>query len=408
MKIQPRYLVLLAMILGLFACKRTQPKPLEKEALAVMEATDIGLQLISTAVSAPVQLNMPRDGTHRMFITEHGGKIRILKNDSLLPSPFLNLTPPGENPVTNPLGTINSVAFSPNYATDHKFYVSYNAATTITTNPAKLVVSEFTQSDDDPDVADIKSELHVLEVEGSRIFANGAGMAFGPDGYLYINIGDDAFGDSTYVHRAQDLNYLEGKMLRIDVKKSPYAIPPDNPYVGMPGKKPEIWASGLRKMWRFSFDPKTKRLIGADAGESKREEVDIVAKGANYGWPFMEGDTIYQTNLSPDKMIRILPIDTYPTHKDGVCIIGGQIYHGKGIPILKGKYIFGDFNGNLFTLTEDKNGLWTRQKLNVRNKPDGAFLICSLGNDENNELYVMGLTSNPETSTQGALYKITK
>ena len=406
MKIQLRYIVFPVLIFSLFACKRAQPKPLEKESLAIVESHDIGLQLITNAVAAPVQLDVPQDGTDRMFITEHMGKIRILKNDSLLPKPFLDLSSKqGENKDPHGVGTINSVAFSPNYATDHKFYVSYNAATTITENPAKLVISEFTHSDADPDMANINSEVRVLEIEGSRAFANGGGIAFGPDGYLYINVGDDAFNDSTYVHRAQDLNYLEGKMLRIDIRKTPYAIPPDNPYVGMPDKRPEIWASGLRKMWRFSFDPKTKRLIGADVGEQKREEVDIVLKGANYGWPNMEGDTIYKPEPTQDNMAFTTPINNN-RHNEGICIIGGQVYCGKAIPFLKDKYLFGDFNGNLFTLTEDKDGQWTRQLLNIRNKPEGPFLICSLGADKNNELYVMGLTSNPETSIQGSLFKI--
>lgn len=407
MKTKLSFFLFTAMILGLFACKRAQPKSSEKEVLAIVESSDIGLQLISNAVSGPVQLDMPKDGTHRMFITEHGGKIRILKNDSLLSTPFLNLTPPGEHSALNPLGTINSVAFSPNYAADHKFYVSYNAATSIAANPTKLVVSEFKQSDMDPDMAAVNSEVRVLEIEGSRIFANGGGMAFGPDGYLYINVGDDAFNDSTYVHHAQDLNYLEGKMLRIDVKKSPYGIPPDNPYAGMPNKRPEIWASGLRKMWRFSFDSKTKRLIGADVGESKQEEVDIISKGGNYGWPNMEGDSIYKTDPSQDNMVFTAPINAN-SHMEGICIIGGYNYNGKQIPHLKDKYLFGDFNGNLFSLTEEKDGRWTRQHLNIRNKPDGPFLICALGADENNELYVMGLTENSETSPEGALYKITR
>ncbi|CAN5600978.1 hypothetical protein BH10BAC2_BH10BAC2_32570 [soil metagenome] len=173
------------------------------------------------------------------------------------------------------------MAFHPQFSTNRKFYVCYNAPTSITENICKMVVSEFTADKNDPAVADTSSERCVFELEGKDVQDLASEIAFGPDGYLYISIGDH--GDSTHKFVAQDLNEFSGKLLRIDVDKTPYAIPADNPYAGIQGKRPEIWASGFRRLWRLSFDKRTKELIGCDVGQEKQEEVNIIQKGGNYG-----------------------------------------------------------------------------------------------------------------------------
>ena len=269
-----------------------------------------------------------------------------------------------------------------------------------------MVIDEFTASGNNPDSVDAKSSRRVFELEGKMMFTNGSQIAFGPDGYLYISIGDDAFGDSSYQYHAQDLNYFNGKLLRIDVNKTPYAIPADNPFVGIKNTKPEIWAYGLRKMWKFTFDPKSGQIFGADVGEKKQEEIDIIKKGGNYGWPVMEGDSVYKKNDSADSQSFIAPVNSY-ARKDGICVIGGCFYHGSNIPALQDKYVFCDFKGILFTLTNNAKDVWTREVVKISNKPTRPFVLCALDADKNNELYAMGFL-NSEEGQKGVIYKIIK
>ena len=407
MKISFFYFAILTLFAGLYSCKQAKGKINPKNHLAIIDSNSVRLQLVTDGVAAPIQLMADPDTTNRMFIADNQGKIWIMKNDSLLVRPFLDISVTEAVKKKSPkLGTINSIAFHPQFATNHKFFVCYNAATSIAANKTKLVVAEFTGSNKDVDTADAKTERLVFELEGKQMFSNGAEIAFGPDGYLYISIGDDALGDSTYQYHGQDLNYFNGKLLRIDVNKIPYGIPPDNPFVGMKNKKPEIWAYGFRKVWRFSFDQKTNQLFGADVGESKQEEIDIITKGANYGWPVMEGNSVFTKNNAADKKSFITPINAY-SHKDGICVIGGSFYYGNDVPFFKGKYIFGDFNGKLFTLTNNANGQWTKQVVNVTNNSADPFLVCGLNTDKNNELFVMGFL-NEKAGPKGVVYKIIK
>lgn len=403
------YFVTVVLSVAVNACQQHNGKQ-QAATRTVIDSDVVSLQIVTNAVTSPVQMSLPGDGTHRIFITDHIGKIWIMKKDSLLPKPFLDITAKSQKKEKEKgeldLGTINGIAFHPQFATNHLFYVCYNAATTVAGNKCKLVVSSFSADKMDIDLADTTSEHRVFELEGIRIFANGAGIAFGPDGYLYISIGDDALGDSSYVYHAQDLDYLNGKLLRIDVNKTPYAIPPDNPFVGVQHARPEIWAYGFRKMWRFCFDAKSHQLFGADVGENKDEEIDIVSKGANYGWPVLEGDSIFTPGKAAAKNNFTSPINAYP-RKDGICAIGGSIYYGKAIPFLQNKFVFGDFNGSIFTLTNNAKGEWMRQVLSIRNKPADPFLICALGEDSNNEMYAMGLL-NAKAGPKGAVYKIIK
>ena len=395
-------------IILLQACNAVAKEiPKQTSKITTPDSINLKYELITNAVKTPVELNVAKDGSNRNFITDNSGKIWIYKNDSLLSRPFLNMNDKYVKPTKQSLiGTIFSVAFHPEFATNKKFYVCYNAPTNIRGNMSKLVIAEFTANKTDPDVADLSSEHRLIEVEGKGIFSNGAEIAFGPDRYLYISIGDDRGGDSTYKFLAQDLSVLRGKLLRIDVNKTPYAIPPDNPFITTKNARPEIWAYGFRKLWHYSFDSATHELIGADVGENRVEEIDVVKKGANYGWPVMEGDSIFQKDGLKSDASFTPPIDTY-THKLGICIIGGSTYYGNKIPALKNKYVFGDFNGSLFALSKNTNGTWMRQPINIVNKPADPFLICGCDPDKNSEFVVMGLL-NTKTGYKGGMYKLVK
>ena len=408
MKVSRYYFVTIITIISLLACNASGKKrPQQKDTITGADSIGVKLEIVTNAIEVPVELNLPHDNTHRLFITDNRGKVWVLKNDSLLSTPFFNIySKLAKKEKESGAGTVFGVAFHPQFSTNGKFYVCYNAPSTIKANVCKLVVSEFTTDKANQDLADLETEHRVLELEGKNIKNNGAAIVFGPDGYLYISIGDDKLGDSTYQYHAQDLNYLNGKILRIDVNKTPYAIPADNPFVGVKNARPEIWASGFRKMWRFCFNPSTQQLFGADVGQEKEEEIDIVTKGANYGWPVKEGDSSFEKSDFNSKSVYTPPINTY-THKDGICIIGGGFYYGTEIPLLKNKYVFADFGGSMFALAKNEQQNWIRQPLKIFNKPADPFLICGCNIGEKNDLFVMGIL-NMKTGPKGAVYKIVK
>ncbi|SKB63003.1 PQQ-dependent sugar dehydrogenase [Maribacter arcticus] len=400
-------LIYLTLALVFLSCNQAKKKTSTQENVKTSNSNSIRLELLTDALKNPIQMSIPNDNTHRKFLTNRGGQIWILENKTVLPIPFLQLNTAQDSlGLEGPegIGTINGMAFHPQFSTNYKFYVCYNAAPSIANDPIKLVISEFLVDEDNPNLTNKESEIRILEVEGENIANNGGKIAFGPDGYLYISIGDDAIGDENYVHHAQDLNHFNGKILRINVNTLPYSIPSDNPFAGISDAKPEIWAYGLRKMWRYTFDPKSKQLFGADVGEGQQEEINIVTKGANLGWPYMEGESVYMEDNSIHKSGFKMPINTY-SHEDGVCIIGGNFYYGKENPYLQNKLVFGDFRGSIFSLTKETNGKWTRELLEIQNKLDDVFLICGFDTDEENELYVMGF-SNTNVGPKGAIYKI--
>ncbi|MEH6620942.1 PQQ-dependent sugar dehydrogenase [Maribacter arcticus] len=400
-------LIYLTLALVFLSCNQAKKKTSTQENVKTSNSNSIRLELLTDALKNPIQMSIPDDNTHRKFLTNRGGQIWILENKTVLPIPFLQLNTAQDSlGLEGPegIGTINGMAFHPQFSGNHKFYVCYNAAPSIASDPIKLVISEFLVDEDNPNLTNKESEIRILEVEGENIANNGGKIAFGPDGYLYISIGDDAIGVENYVHHAQDLNHFNGKILRINVNTLPYSIPSDNPFAGISDAKPEIWAYGLRKMWRYTFDPKSKQLFGADVGEGQQEEINIVTKGANLGWPYMEGESVYMEDNSIDKSGFKSPINTY-SHEDGVCIIGGNFYYGKENPYLQNKLVFGDFRGSIFSLTKETNGKRTRELLEIQNKLDDVFLICGFDTDEYNELYVMGF-SNTDVGPKGAIYKI--
>lgn len=395
-----------ASLIFMTACNSTdEKKPAENDTTTTTGPDSVKLQLVTMAINAPAEMNAVPDNSHRLFFTDLGGKILILKNDSVSPKPFLDISNRLEQKDTSlERRALFGMAFHPQFAANGKFYLCYNAPTSIKENICKLVVSEFTADKNDAAVADTSSERRVFELEGKDAYELSAEIAFGPDGYLYISIADQ--GNAAHKFVAQDMNELGGKLLRIDVDKTPYAIPADNPYVGMKDKRPEIWASGFRRLWRFSFDKRTKQLFGGDVGQEKQEEIDIIQKGANYGWPVKEGDSVFNNKLASTNTVYTAPINAYP-HSVGVCAIGGNFYYGTAIPSLKNKYVFADFNGSMFTLTQNAQHVWLRQPIKILNKPADPFLISSCDIDENNEPYVMGFL-NTKDGFKGVVYKMVK
>ena len=230
------------------------------------------------------------------------------------------------------------LVFDLDYSDNGFFYVFYSKA-----QPRRTALSRFQRSGSNPMIADPETELIILEIPQPSGQHNGGQLAFGPDGYLYIAVGDGGAGaiDSP----SQDTGSLLGSILRIDVNgasvEQTYLIPPDNPFVGSTDARGEIWAYGLRNPWRFSFDEQTGLLWVADVGGVLREEINIVKKGGNYGWNIMEGNTcVHQVNCYQSELE--LPLWQYPRDAGRCTIIGGYVYRGQELPFLTGAYIFGD------------------------------------------------------------------
>ena len=262
-------------------------------------------------------------------------------------------------------------------------YVYYSAA-----NPRRSVVSRFsTAPSDSPAAADPDSELVILEVPQPYANHNGGQIAFGPDGYLYIGLGDGgSAGDPQ--RNGQDTSTLLGTILRVDVSEAtaeqPYAIPPDNPFVDG-GGRPEIWAYGLRNPWRFSFDRETGELWAGDVGQNEWEEIDIIERGGNYGWNAMEGNHCFRPSSDCESEGFIPPVWEYPLENDACSVIGGYVYRGAAIPWLAGAYVYGDFcTGQIFGLRYANGEVVEHKQL-----ADTGLRIASFGQDNDGELYVL-------------------
>jgi glucose/arabinose dehydrogenase len=295
-----------------------------------------GLQEIASGLVAPLYLTSPQDDD-RLFIVEKGGVIRVIKDGVLLATPFLDLS---DRVSGGPEQGLLGLAFPPDYASTRRFFVHY------TDLDDDTHVSSFRVSDD-PDRADPASESVVLTVKQPAKSHNGGQILFGPDGLLYIGLGDGGSREGKDNGRGQSLDDLLGSVLRIDVSTgSDYTTPADNPFVGIVGARPEIWSIGLRNPWRFTFDRGTGDLYVTDVGESRWEEVNraTVAEGAgrgvNYGWSRMEGRQCLVEGC--DQSGITLPLVQYG-HADGCSVIGGYVYRGAALPALRGQYFYADF-----------------------------------------------------------------
>jgi glucose/arabinose dehydrogenase len=340
----------------------------------------------SLRFSSPVGLESARDGTNRIFIVEQSGVIKVIENNDEITSArtFLDfrdsVTSGGE------MGLLG-LAFHPQYETNGHFYVQY----TRQTDSLRSYISRFSVHSNDPDSADPTSQKILLRVNQPYTNHNGGGLAFGPDGYLYIGLGDGGSGGDP-LNNAQNRSLLLGKILRIDVNSQSgelaYGIPADNPFAGnLSGWREEIFAYGLRNPWRFSFDPVTGILWCGDVGQSAREEIDLIEKGMNYGWRIMEGMLCYNPPGGCDTTGLTMPIWDYGRSVGG-SVTGGYVYRGQKLPDLVGLYVYGDFvSGRIWALEYGGPG----SVANIALDTTDAYTVSSFGIDEEGELFCCSL-----------------
>jgi glucose/arabinose dehydrogenase len=350
---------------------------------------------IAAGLQSPVYVTGAGDGSGRLFIVEPIGRIRILQNGALLPAPFLDIR---SLVVSGGERGLLSVAFHPQFKTNGVFVVDYTRASSTPSEVGDTVIERFT-APPGANVATPATGQSLLVINQPQANHNGGLVKFGPDGFLYIGMGDGgSSGDSGSGHapqgNGQSLTTLLGKLLRIDVGASgPYTIPPGNPNLGA-GARREIWAYGLRNPWRFSFDRATQDLYIGDVGQDAWEEIDFrpatFGGGANYGWPLWEATHRYRSGPAPGGDTK--PVAEY-SHAGGQCsVTGGYVYRGAKIPALTGFYFFGDYcAGRIWALIK-LGGHW-----NMTLVRDTSYQISSFGEDDSGELYLVDLS--------GAVYR---
>jgi len=412
---------------------------------AAPAAEKVKLQLFAEGLVHPLVMLNPPDGSKRLFIVEQTGAIQIMMPDGKLrPTPFIDLSKKmvkldWEFDERGLLG----LAFHPKFKDNSKFYVVYTAPirTDAARRPRLLYcctnyLSEFRVSKADPNKADLSTERIVYFWDKPQFNHNGGELLFGPDdGYLYISTGDGgwandvAIGHTPKIGNAQDLKVNLGKILRIDVNSgTPYSIPKDNPFVGRNDALPEIWAYGLRNVWRMSFDAGGKHeLFGADVGQNTWESVKLIQKGGNHGWNRIEGSHCFNpddpsnANLPQtcDKTGLLMPIIEYGNMNvikegKGISITGGFVYRGKAIPSLVGSYVFGDWSksftepqGLLMVARPPKQagGMWTIEDVEVTNMNFHSYVLA-FAQDENHELYVLVSDNTAPGRANDRIYKI--
>jgi glucose/arabinose dehydrogenase len=302
---------------------------------------------------------IPGDERHALVVSQAGTIYRVsLDTDEA--APFLDVSDRMLRIRGMEEGLLG-LAFAPDYATSGHFYVYYSAGP-----PRHSVIARYTATGD---TADHESEQIVLEVPQPFANHNGGALEFGPDGMLYIALGDGGSGGDP-LGNGQNPNELLGSILRIDVSTQPYSIPPDNPFANG-GGAPEVFAYGLRNPWRFTFDTKTNDIWVADVGQNQIEEVEKIEKGGNYGWSIMEGDACYNA-ATCDRTGLILPRAQY-THADGCSVTGGYVYHGTAMPELEGWYVYGDFCSGIVWAVDTASDSSPPVRLMDTGKPISAF-----------------------------------
>jgi len=360
----------------------------------------------------PLWMEEAPDGLKRLFVIEQGGKIFTFPRERNAQDPKLFLDITDRKPLVQNEEGLLAFAFHPQFKTNGLFYIYYSQQA-----PKRSVLSEIQVSKSDSNKADLATERVILEIPQPYWNHNGGTLVFGPDGFLYLSLGDGgppAGGDPHSV--GQSGHHLLAKILRIDVNsrtgKLPYGIPKDNPFVGKDekgnlkadpfdtqpeGVRPEIWAYGLRNVWRMSFDRETGDLWAGDVGQDKWEEVDLIVKGGNYGWSVREGFHDFKNQKPQGKAID--PVIEYPhnpglsseckfpDHSPGVSITGGYVYRGKKIPALRGAYVYGDFAmGTVWGLRYENAAVTVHGKL-VKENPTRQ--IASFAEDKEGELYAL-------------------
>jgi uncharacterized protein (TIGR03437 family) len=338
-------------------------------------AQEIQTVRVATGVASPTDIQNAADGSQRLFLVQQNGLVRILRNGAIVERPFLDIR--DKTHLDGERGLLG-LAFPPGFASKQWFYVDY------TDLLGDTVIARY-QVSANPDVADPASEIILLHIPQPFANHNGGQVRFGPDGYLYIAMGDGGSGGDPQ-NNGQNRGALLGKLLRIDVESDPghVRIPPDNPFLNVAGARPEVWAFGLRNPWRFSFDSATRDLWIGDVGQDAYEEVDFQpaasAGGENYGWNLMEGLHCYQAGCSSQGLV--LPVAEY-SHADGCSVTGGFVYRGRVSPGLRGTFLYGDYCSGRFWGVERQGTTWVNRPLLA-----STFNISTFGQDEAGEIYV--------------------
>jgi glucose/arabinose dehydrogenase len=419
----------------------TDPAPNGSDPFATTNG--IAVELIADGLVSPVGMASPGDGTGRLFVLDQIGTVGIIDAaDSLKEGFFLDLRDRiiALMPDFDERGLLG-LAFHPDYAANGRFFVFYTGPAgpdTPADFDSQTLISEFHVSPDDHDRADPESERVLLTIDKPQFNHNGGQLAFGPDGLLYVFVGDGGGGNDVGVGHTpqlgngQDKSTLLGKTLRIDVDSGdPYGIPDDNPFLDDPEARPEIWALGLRNPWRASFDSGgDRRLFVGDAGQDFFEEIDVVERGGNYGWNIKEGRQCFDhdapgeppqmcPDVGADNEPLIDPIIEYAHFADGepvgVVVIGGYVYRGSAIPGLEGDYVFGDYSrgfdapdGQLFAAAENSDGTWVMRVLSIAGNADGRLgsFVLGFGQDDGGEMYVLTTQVIGPSGTTGRVYRI--
>jgi glucose/arabinose dehydrogenase len=440
---------------------KPQPQPLDDPIPEPIKrgAIQVDLQLVASGITAPVYLTQAGDGSERLFVVDQPGRILIIENGRLLPAPFLDITDRVYMPGFFGSQDVNDfdergflgLAFHPDFADPqspgyHKIY-TYSSQMVLlqadfTTEPLppdtnfdhQSVITEWTVDVDNPNIVDVNTRREIIRIDQPQFNHNAGMLAFGPDGQLYIGVGDGGAGnDNADGHgptgNGQNLNTVHGSILRIDPldpmttvsinhpsDNGKYRIPVDNPFLFADGVD-EIYAYGFRNPWRFSFDALTGDLVVADVGQGQLEEIDIVQAGGNYGWNLKEGTF----GFDPEEGTVHDPADDLPEHlidpvaqydhDEGISITGGFVYRGIRIPELAGKYVFGDFsssfflaNGRLF-YADLETGLIEEFTLGIDNRSLGLY-VKSFGQDADGELYLLAGPNLGPFGDTGSVLKI--
>jgi len=355
-------------------------------ALALSPLSRAEIQVEYQRAFAPLQFTQPvlmtyaNDSPDRLYVVEQGGRIYSFSkaNPERGASLWLDLNKiAGNDFQSGGEQGLLGLAFDPAFAENGFFYLNYSAK-----SPRRTVIARFRVSTEQPSTVYIGSERVLLDIDQDFANHNGGMLAFGPDGYLYIGMGDGgSAGDPR--QRAQDGGSLLGKMLRIDGDGRPAA---DNPFVSRPGYRAEIWALGLRNPWRFSFDRQTGALWAGDVGQNQWEEVNLIRRAGNYGWNLFEGRQPYRPDTAAESITTEAPLHDYG-HDQGQSITGGYVYRGARFPALQGWYFFGDFvSGRMWAL----NSSDPQQTVQLADMANPA----AFAEDAQGELYVLSYQGN--------------
>ena len=404
--------------------------------------TKIKLEKVVSAVNSPLAM-VQVPGENRMFIIEQYGRIQVLENGKLGAAPLLDIRHriPKLHQDFDERGLLG-IALHPNFKSNGKFYVSYSAHLDFGSDLGMMfwwdhsnVVEEYTISAKDKNVADPSSARRIMSHPWPQFNHNGHWIGFGPDGKLYVSMGDGGYandwgiGHNPVTGNGQDMSVDYGKILRIDVDTrtdgKPYGIPADNPFVGKKDVKPEIWASGLRNPWRCSFDTGSGELFCGDVQQNSYEAIKIVGKGQNMGWRRVEGMMRCFDYQKPDDhpascdkagitpaIIEYNNCTAKPNGCKGISVTGGYVYRGAHAA-WKGKYIFGDWSksfgemdGQIFIGTKGSDGKWTMEVAEVTNMSGKKPYVVAFAQDSAGEVYVLTSVTTGPNGTMDTIYKI--